>query len=150
LAVEKRWTNGWAIDLRVVAPAMRNLKNASDRSTIDQELGLLGGGWRASLAPAFGLVLDAGGGVYRLGARGEGRQPTPTEKGRKGHYDAEWSGCLYGGAGLALGLGERVGVRLNVDAVVPTRRVEVVFVDQPVASSGYAILAVGLGLFVSL
>jgi hypothetical protein len=150
LAVEKRWAKGWAIDLRVVAPALRTLQNAQDRSTIDQEIGLLGVGWRASLAPALGLMIGAGGGVYRLGARGQGRQPTLTEPGRDGQYDAEWAGCLYGGAGIAVGLGERVTVRLNVDAVVPTRRVEVVFVDQPVASSGSPILAVGLGLFVSL
>ena len=150
LAVEKRWSDGLAIDLRVVAPAVRSLDTGPDRSTIDQELGLLGGAWRVPLATAVTLSLDAGGGVYRLGVRGKGRPPTLTDTGRRGQYNAEWSACLFGGAGLALGLGERFSLRLNADAVVPTRRVEVVFVDQAVASSGSPILAVGLGLYASL
>jgi hypothetical protein len=143
VGLEKGWSSGWALELRLVAPGLDSVQSEGDQANLDQELALLGVGLLPQLSSTTRLLLLAGAGVYTLGVSGN---PMPDQPRREGQVDRYWTGCLHGGIGLRQSLSEAVSIHGNLDAIVPMQGADVVFAGQAVARADWLLLAtLGLG-----
>jgi hypothetical protein len=166
LGLEWRARPSWALELRFIAPAMGNAGSSIEAVNIDQELALLGAGWRGGLGSFVGFAASAGPALYRLGVRGEGlvvpnlpddrrpggppNGPSPPTEAQYEYSAAYWYGCAYGGAGLDLHVESRITVRVLGDVVVPTQRATIGLPNRNTAKSGVPIVVGTLGLALRL
>jgi hypothetical protein len=166
LGFEWRPLPSWALELRVAAPALGTAGSSTQAVSIDQELVLLGAGWRGRLGSLLHVAVSAGPAMYRLGVRGEWRAPIPPDDRRPGgpppagpsapavpYYDVSnvyWYGCAYGGAGLELHLESRLAVRVLGDLVVPMKRAEIRLPNRQRLQSGVPILVGTAGVALEL
>jgi hypothetical protein len=164
VGLEWRPLESWALELRVIAPALGTAGSSTEAANVDQELALLGAGWRGHWGSLVHVAASAGPALYRLGVRGQRRIPLPPNAGRpvgpppsgrpaplaSSYSDVYWFGCAYGGVGLELDLESRIAVRVLGDLVVLTRRAEIGLTNQQTLQSGVPILVGTLGLALRL
>lgn len=158
IGLEWRIFTAWALELRVAAPAMGSAGSSDDVVDVDQELALLGGGWRGRVGSLVHVAASAGPGIYRIGIDGERPVFLPLQGGRRRPPPFEPNvtyesyshrflfGCVYAGTGLELYAASRVTVRVSADMVFPMRRVELGLANQQTVQSGVPIVLATLGL----
>ncbi|MBN1606268.1 MAG: hypothetical protein JW940_06520 [Polyangiaceae bacterium] len=153
----------WVFELRTAAPAFGIVGSSTQAVNIDQEVALLGAGWRGRLGSRVRVAASAGPALYRLGVRGQQPvTPVPAGNRRPGppggpppvnfleYSDVYWYGCAYGGAGLELYVESRFAVRLLGDLVVPLKRATIRLSNRQTVQSGTPLLIGTLGLALRL